>query len=60
MAAISSGSGGRETAKIVLKRPTVHTPPVAAACGWAKGGSALPDDEMLRRLLALNRERAGQ
>ena len=30
---------------------------VAAAYGWAEGAD-LPDDEILRRLLALNRERA--
>jgi methylase of polypeptide subunit release factors len=32
---------------------------VAAAYGWAEGAD-LPDDEILRRLLALNRERAGK
>ncbi len=31
---------------------------VAAAYGWADDTPALPDDEILRRLLALNRERA--
>ncbi|HSV69540.1 MAG TPA: DNA methyltransferase [Methylibium sp.] len=31
---------------------------VAAAYGWTDWTPALPDDEMLRRLLALNRERA--
>jgi hypothetical protein len=33
---------------------------VAAAYGWADWNVALPDDEILRRLLALNRERASQ
>jgi hypothetical protein len=33
---------------------------VAAAYGWADYTPAMPDDEILRRLLALNRERAGQ
>lgn len=33
---------------------------VAAAYGWADWTPDLPDDEILRRLLALNRERAGQ
>lgn len=32
---------------------------VAAAYGWTDFTPALPDDEILRRLLALNRERAG-
>jgi hypothetical protein len=32
---------------------------VAAAYGWADITPATPDDELLRRLLALNRERAG-
>ncbi len=32
---------------------------VAAAYGWDDDTPALPDDEILRRLLALNRERAG-
>jgi hypothetical protein len=32
---------------------------VAAAYGWADWSAAMPDDEILRRLLALNRERAG-
>jgi hypothetical protein len=32
---------------------------VAAAYGWADWTSAMADDEILRRLLALNRERAG-
>jgi hypothetical protein len=32
---------------------------VAAAYGWADWTAQLPDDEILRRLLALNRERAG-
>ncbi|MFN7778901.1 MAG: class I SAM-dependent DNA methyltransferase [Betaproteobacteria bacterium] len=32
---------------------------VAAAYGWADWAPAMPDDEILRRLLALNRERAG-
>jgi len=32
---------------------------VAAAYGWADYTSAMPDDEILRRLLALNRARAG-
>jgi hypothetical protein len=31
---------------------------VAAAYGWADWTSAMADDEILRRLLALNRERA--
>ena len=31
---------------------------VAAAYGWADYTPAMPDDEILRRLLALNRERA--
>ncbi|MEO8124092.1 MAG: DNA methyltransferase [Burkholderiales bacterium] len=31
---------------------------VAAAYGWADYSAAMPDDEILRRLLALNRERA--
>jgi hypothetical protein len=31
---------------------------VAAAYGWADHSAAMPDDEILRRLLALNRERA--
>jgi hypothetical protein len=31
---------------------------VAAAYGWADWTAAMPDDEILRRLLALNRERA--
>ena len=33
---------------------------VAAAYGWADYTPAMPDDEILRRLLALNRERAVQ
>jgi hypothetical protein len=33
---------------------------VAAAYGWADWRAELPDDEILRRLLALNRERAGK
>jgi len=33
---------------------------VAAAYGWADWTPALPDDEVLRRLLALNRQRAGE
>lgn len=33
---------------------------VAAAYGWADWTPELPDDEILRRLLALNRERAGK
>jgi len=32
---------------------------VAAACGWADWTPAMADDEILRRLLALNRARAG-
>ncbi|HOW62740.1 MAG TPA: class I SAM-dependent DNA methyltransferase, partial [Candidatus Contendobacter sp.] len=32
---------------------------VAAAYGWSDDTPALPDAEILRRLLALNRERAG-
>jgi len=32
---------------------------VAAAYGWTDWTAAMPDDEILRRLLALNRERAG-
>lgn len=32
---------------------------VAAAYGWADYGSRIADEELLRRLLALNRERAG-
>ncbi len=32
---------------------------VAPAYGWADWAPAMPDDEILRRLLALNRERAG-
>jgi hypothetical protein len=32
---------------------------VAAAYGWPDITAATPDDELLRRLLALNRERAG-
>jgi type II restriction/modification system DNA methylase subunit YeeA len=32
---------------------------VAAAYGWDDDTPALPDDEILRRLLALNRERVG-
>ena len=32
----------------------------AAACGWADWRADLPDDEILRRLLALNGERAGK
>ena len=32
---------------------------VAAAYGWADYSPAMPDDEILRRLLALNRARAG-
>jgi hypothetical protein len=32
---------------------------VAAAYGWADWAPDLPDDEILRRLLALNRARAG-
>ncbi len=32
---------------------------VAAAYGWADYGADMPDDEILRRLLALNLERAG-
>ena len=31
---------------------------VAAAYGWADYTPAMPDDEILRRLLALNRERS--
>ena len=31
---------------------------VAAAYGWADYTAEMPDDEILRRLLALNRERA--
>ena len=33
---------------------------VAAACGWADYTPAMPDDEVLRRLLTLNRERAAR
>jgi hypothetical protein len=33
---------------------------VAAAYGWSDYTSAMPDDEILRRLLALNLERAGK
>ncbi|MBI3155139.1 MAG: adenine methyltransferase [Burkholderiales bacterium] len=33
---------------------------VAAAYGWADWTPAMPDDEILRRLLALNRARADQ
>lgn len=33
---------------------------VAAAYGWTDYTPATPDEEILRRLLALNRERAGQ
>ncbi len=33
---------------------------VAAAYGWADWTPAMPDDEILRRLLALNRERAAE
>ena len=33
---------------------------VAAAYGWTDWTPAMPDDEILRRLLALNRERAGK
>lgn len=32
---------------------------VAAAYGWGEGSEPLPDDEVLRRLLALNRTRSG-
>ena len=32
---------------------------VAAAYGWADYTPAMPDDEILRRLLALNHERSG-
>ena len=32
---------------------------VAAAYGWADCTPAMPDDEILRRLLALNHERSG-
>ncbi len=32
---------------------------VAAAYGWADYSAAMPDDEILKRLLALNLERAG-
>ena len=32
---------------------------VAAAYGWVDYTPAMPDDEILRRLLALNRDRAG-
>ena len=32
---------------------------VAASCGWADYTASMPDEEILRRLLALNRERAG-
>lgn len=32
---------------------------VAAAYGWDDYTPTMPDDEILRRLLALNRERAG-
>lgn len=31
---------------------------MAAAYGWADWTPEMPDDEILRRLLALNRERA--
>ena len=33
---------------------------VAAAYGWADYAPAMADDEILRRLLALNLERAGK
>jgi hypothetical protein len=33
---------------------------VAAAYGWTDWTPEMPDDEILRRLLALNRERAGK
>jgi hypothetical protein len=33
---------------------------VAAAYGWADYAPAMPDEEILRRLLALNLERAGR
>lgn len=33
---------------------------VATAYGWSDDTSAMPDDEILRRLLALNLERAGK
>jgi hypothetical protein len=32
---------------------------VAAAYGWSDYNAAMPDDEILRRLLALNLERSG-
>lgn len=32
---------------------------VAAACGWVDYAPAMADDEVLRRLLALNRARSG-
>ena len=31
---------------------------VAVACGWADYSAAMPDEEILKRLLALNLERA--
>ena len=31
---------------------------VAVACGWADYSTAMPDEEILKRLLALNLERA--
>ena len=33
---------------------------VAAAYGWADYTAAMPDEEILKRLLALNLERAGE
>jgi len=32
---------------------------VAQACGWPDDTPAMADDEVLRRLLALNRQRTG-
>ena len=48
-----------------IGRPTMGAGPeaggaaVAAAYGFADWTPAMPDDEILRRLLALNRARAG-
>ena len=34
--------------------------PVATACGWADHSAEMTDEEILRRLLKLNLERAGK
>ena len=57
--------GARTLTKLYNERPTwlaqaheVLDAAVAAAYGWADYTPQMPDEEILRRLLALNRERA--